>query len=66
METVYGCAESDATHRFIVTLVNGRDKKCVDLHLDSGNFAAMCKAIRKVYLPSWTIDEFSLTWEDSI
>ena len=66
METIYGCDESDVTHRFLVTLVNGEDKKLIDLHLDSGNFAAMHQAIRAVYLPSWTIDKFILTWEDAI
>ena len=66
METVYGCAESDVTHRFMVTLVNGGDKKCVDLHMNNDDFSAMHQAIRAVYLPSWTIDEFSLTWKDAI
>ena len=66
METVYGCDESDVTHRFSITLANGEDKRYIDLHLDSGNFAAMHQAIRKVYPPWWTIDKFLLTWEDAI
>jgi len=66
MDTVYGCDRSDVTHQFSITLVHGDDKRSVDLFLNSGNFAAMVKAIREVYPPWWTIDKFLLTWEDSI
>ena len=66
MDTVYGCDRDDVTHIFSIALAGGDEKRLVELHLDSGNFAAMCKAIRKVYPPSWTIDKFLLIWEDSI
>jgi hypothetical protein len=54
---------SEATHRFLVTLVNGTDEKLVDLLTIGGGFAQVAQAIRTQYNATWKIHESLSTWE---